>query len=125
MPSSKRIGRHPLSPLNRRAAWSLVLLCCVMAAGTVGMKALTGWDWPEAFYFTAMLATTQGPPLEPSGVPAKLFAAFFAFVSVGSLLTAMTGILGPLMGYYMHRGLSYAERELRKLEETLEQGEGG
>jgi hypothetical protein len=96
-----------------------------MAAGTVGMKALTGWDWPEAFYFTAMLATTQGPPLEPSGVPAKLFAAFFAFVSVGSLLTAMTGILGPLMGYYMHRGLSYAERELRKLEETLEQGEGG
>lgn len=94
-----------------------------MTVGTVGMKALTGWDWVDSFYFMAMIATAQGPPNQPPNDFAKIFAAIMAFVSIGALVTAIGTIFGPYLGYLFHRGASLADREIEKIEEERKERE--
>ncbi|MGI0085496.1 MAG: hypothetical protein ACREBQ_10480 [Nitrososphaerales archaeon] len=108
--------KHPLSPLGRRAWLALLLIVIVMTVGTVGVKALTGWDWVDSFYFMAMIATAQGPPNQPPNDFAKIFAAIMAFVSIGALVTAIGTIFGPYLGYLFHRGATFADKEIEKIE---------
>jgi len=102
----------------------MVVLLLVLFSGTAGIKLLTGWDWVEAFYFMAMIATTEGPPVEPPTMAAKLFAAAYAFLSVATLLTVLSAILGPLAAYLVQRGLRHAQRELEMLEKRVKETPG-
>ncbi len=111
-----KILRHPLSPITRRALVALVAVVSVMAVGTIGMKALTGWTWIDSFYFTAMIATAQGPPNPPPNFLAKVFAAVMAFVSIGVLITSIGTLFGPYLGYLFHKGVMFAEREREREE---------
>ncbi len=86
----------------------------VMTIGTVGMKSLTGWRWIDSFYFMAMVATAQGPPSAPTTFWSKIFAAVMAFVSIGTLITAIGTIFGPFLGYVAHKGVHFAEKELER-----------
>ena len=85
-----------------------------MTVGTVGIKLLAGWKWIDSFYFMAMLATAQGPSTSPPSFWAKIFAAVMAFVSVGTLITAVGVIFGPFLGYVFHKGVMFAEREFEE-----------
>lgn len=108
--------RHPLSPIARRTAWALIAVIIVMAVGTVGTKELTGWGWVDSFYFMAMIATAEGPPNAPPNPSAKIFISLMAFVSIGTLVTAIGTIFGPYLGYLLHKGIRFAEKEIEKIE---------
>jgi hypothetical protein len=112
----RRLFNHPLSPLARRTAYACLVIIIVMTIGTTGIWLLTGWDWVDSFYFMAMIATAQGPPNQPPNDAAKIFAAAMAFVSIGSLVTAIGTIFGPYLGYLFHKGVLFADREVARLE---------
>lgn len=83
-----------------------------MIIGTVGMKLLAGWSWVDSFYFMSMVATAQGPSIAPPTFWSKIFASIMAFVSIGTLITAIGTIFGPFLGYVFHKGVMFAEKEL-------------
>jgi ABC-type lipoprotein release transport system permease subunit len=39
-----------------------------------------------------------------------------AFVSIGTLITAVGTIFGPFLGYLFHKGVQFAEKEIEKKE---------
>ncbi|MCL4519562.1 MAG: hypothetical protein M1587_10235 [Thaumarchaeota archaeon] len=108
----RSISKHPLSPLTRRTIYAVIAVALVMTVGTVGMKSLTGWSWIDSFYFMSMVATAQGPPSSPPTFWSKIFASIMAFVSIGTLITAVGTIFGPFLGYVFHKGVMFAEKEL-------------
>jgi len=86
-----------------------------MTVGTVGTKLLTGWAWIDSFYFMSMVATAQGPPNSPPNFWSKIFIAVMAFVSIGTLITAIGTLFGPFLGYLFHKGTHFAIDEEKRL----------
>jgi hypothetical protein len=104
--------------LTKRAAWAVIAIVVVLTIGTVGTKLLTGWAWVDSFYFMGMIATAQGPPNAAPNFWAKIFTVIMAFVSIGTLITAIGTIFGPFLGYLFHKGVQFAEKEIEKKEPT-------
>jgi len=102
-----------------RAVYSFLLIALVVLVGTVGMHAIEGFSYLDSFYFTAMIATGQGPNYTPATDGGKIFAALLAFVSVGTVITALVFLFGPFFGAVLRSGMEKieeeAERELRKV----------
>jgi hypothetical protein len=101
---------------NRRAVISLVALGIVLAIGTVGFHLVAQTNAVNSFYFESMLATGQGPPFPLTTDSAKLFASGMAFLSVGTVVSALIINLGPLLGRLWREGIELAEKEIRKVE---------
>ncbi len=104
-----------------RAVYSFCLIAAVVLAGTVGMHFIEGWSYLDSFYFTSFIATGQGPPanLEPSSTLGKVFSSVLAFVSVGTVVTALLFLFGPFLGRILRAGeekLEEVEREVEGLE---------
>jgi hypothetical protein len=114
---TQRFWNHPLSPINRRGVYALLAVAVVMAAGTVGTKLLAGWSWIDSFYFMSMVATAQGPPNAPPNFWSKIFVSIMAFVSIGTLISAVGTIFGPFLGYLMHKGITFAQKQDQKMTE--------
>ena len=108
------ILKHPLSPISRRTLVAVLAILVVMIVGVVGTKLLTGWAWIDSFYFMSMVATAQGPPNAPPNFWSKIFIAIMAFVSIGTLITAIGVIFGPFLGYVFHKGMNFAQLEIEK-----------
>ena len=88
-----------------------------MTIGTLGIHFIERFSFIDAFYFTSMIATGQGPtgplcPVTPSG---KLFTALLAFISVGSMITAFGFLFGPFFGKLWRIGVLKLEEELHLL----------
>jgi hypothetical protein len=116
--------KHPLSPFKRRTLQSIVLVAAVLTVGTEVMHLLEGWSYVDSFYFVSLMATTQGPTAIPRTDAAKIFASFFAFVSVGVVLSALVFVFGPLLGTLVKIGFEYAEREEAKIEHMIRKDTG-
>jgi biotin transporter BioY len=95
----RRKVRIPRS-FMKRAAYSILLVAAVVLVGTVSMHLIEGWSYLNAFYFTSMIATGQGPPagLDPQSPGGKIFASVLAFVSVGTVVSALIFLFGPFFG---------------------------
>lgn len=111
-----RIFSHPLTPLTKRTLLATIAVLVVLSIGTIGIKLLTGWDWIDSFYFMGMIATAQGPSVAPPSFWAKIFTVLMAFISIGTLITAVGIIFGPFLGYAFHKGVQFAEKEIEKRE---------
>jgi uncharacterized oligopeptide transporter (OPT) family protein len=83
-----------------RAVYSFLLIAAVVLLGTVSMHLIEGWSYLDSFYFTSMIATGQGPPanLDPQSASGKVFSAVLAFVSVGTVVSALLFLFGPFFG---------------------------
>ncbi|MGI0092397.1 MAG: hypothetical protein ACREBS_11885 [Nitrososphaerales archaeon] len=114
MTTNGSIFKHPLSPITKRTVFAVVAIAVVMTIGTVGTKFLAGWDWINSFYFMSMIATAQGPPNAPPNFWSKIFISVMAFVSIGTLVTAIGTIFGPFLGYVFHKGMNFAQMEIEK-----------
>ncbi len=91
---------------------SVGLVAFVMVVGMVGLHYFEGLSYLDSFYFMSMLATTQGPLMTPATPAGKVFVAIMAFVSVGSVVTAVASLFGPFwVGLW--RTASSLEEELR------------
>jgi len=106
---------HYRSPW-KRGAYSFLLVAIVMMVGTFGMHAIEGLSYLDAFYFMSMIATAQGPIMTPATPSGKLFAAFMAFVSVGTVVAALGFLFGPFFGRLWHVGIDKVEEEVDVLE---------
>ncbi len=106
-----------------RALYSLALIVAVVAVGTFAMAALEGWSLLDSFYFTSFIATGQGPPgnLLPGDPAGKLFASVLAFISVGTVITALLFLFGPFLTRLLREGEEKIEEFGREVEE-IEKG---
>src|SRR5580658_3329186 len=86
-----------------------------MIVGTAGLHYIEGYSYIDSFYFVAMLATAEGPTATPATVLGKIFAAFLAFVSVGTVIFAVGFIFGPYFGKLWR----LSENEIKKEEKVL------
>jgi len=86
-----------------------------MIVGTEGLHLIEGWSYIDSVYFMSLLATTQGPAEIPRTDTGKIFASVMAFVSVGAALSSAAFIFGPAFGKLMKEGVSFLEKEERKM----------
>ena len=107
--------RHHYHSSWKRGLWSFLLVAAVMLTGTVGIHHLEGMSYLNAFYFMSMIATAQGPAIAPVTPAGKLFTAFIAFVSVGSVVASLGFLFGPFFGKLWRVGVEKMEDELRQL----------
>ncbi len=107
---------HLHSPYNR-AFYTLLLILSVLSVGTLGMHALEGFSYLDAFYFTSMIMTGQGP------VPGddihtdfgKIFVSLMAFLSAGIIVASFGFLFGPFLGKLLHIGALKFEKELEEI----------
>lgn len=104
---------------RRRVFYALSGIAAVMVGGTIGFHEIEGMNWVNAVYFESMLATGQGPPIQLVTSAGKIFASVMAFVSVGSVITALVVTLIPLISQLWREGLETAERDVKVLERDL------
>ena len=88
----------------------------------MGLHIIEGFSFMDAFYFTSMIATGQGPA--PSVYPVtslgKLFTCFIAFISVGSMVASLGFLFGPFFGKLWRIGVFKLEEELEVLKKHKE-----
>lgn len=104
---------------TRRAIYALLGIAVVLVVGTVGFHAIAGLGWVDAFYFESMLATGQGPPLVLTTDASKLFASLMAFISVGSVVSAILLTLGPIIIQLWRETVELVEQETREIEREI------
>jgi hypothetical protein len=108
-----------LASRKRRVFYAFSGIIVVMVVGIIGFHQIEGMDWVNAVYFESMLATGQGPPLTLNTDAGKIFASIMAFVSVGSVITALVVTLIPLISQLWREGWEHAERDVKSLERDL------
>ncbi len=110
--------RHHYHSLSRRAFYSLGLITVIMTLGTLGMHAIEGLSYLDAFYFMSMIATAQGPASAPHTVAGKLFASLMAFISLGMVVASIGFLFGPFLGKLWRVGAHKFEEELEHLKKN-------
>jgi H+/gluconate symporter-like permease len=86
----------------------------------VGLHYTEGYSYLNSFYFTAMLATGEGPNTAPVTAAGKIFVGVMAFVSVGTVVGALLFIFGPLFSQLAKEGVEIVEEvEERRKKENL------
>jgi hypothetical protein len=98
---------------------ALGVVLIVLAIGSVGFHAIAGTGWVDSFYFESMLATGQGPPFPLTTDAAKLFASAMAFISVGSVVSAIFFTIGPLLHALGREAVEHLEAEAHEVEGEL------
>jgi len=87
-----------------------------MVVGTLGMHLIEKMSYLDAFYFMSLIATAQGPMVIPATPAGKLFTAFMAFISVGTVVASLGFLFGPFFGRLWRIGVERLEEEARLLE---------
>ncbi|MDE1869384.1 MAG: hypothetical protein KGH71_00160 [Candidatus Micrarchaeota archaeon] len=103
------------STLFRRAVYAVALVASVLIIGTVAFHYVEGYSYIDAFYFMSMLATAEGPTITPVTTLGKILGAAMAFISIGSVIFALTFIFGPVLGKILQMG----EHKLKEEEQIL------
>ena len=98
------------------------MIAAVVAIGTIAMHAIEGWSYLDSFYFTSFIATGQGPPgnLQPASALGKAFSSILAFVSVGTVITALLFLFGPFLGRVLRAGEEKLEDIGKEVEREVE-----
>jgi hypothetical protein len=104
---------------KRRLFYAASLIAVVMMVGTVGFHLVEGMGWVNSFYFESMLATGQGPPFPLITDAGKIFASVMAFVSVGSVITALVVTLSPIISQLWRGGVDRLEKDARAIEREI------
>ena len=111
---NKPFHKHYHSPW-KRALFSFALIFVVMFVGTLGMHYFEKMSYLEAYYFTSMIATAQGPFYVPQSVAGKIFVSILSFISVGVVVAATAFLFGPFFGKLLRVGFEKFEHELELL----------
>ena len=104
---------HHYHSAAHRAFYCFILVAFILFVGTLVMHRLEGFDYVDAFYFTSMIATGQGPApnLTPVTATGKLFTSFLAFISVGVMVASLGFLFGPFLGKLFKVGVMKIEEE--------------
>jgi len=120
--SEKIHHKHHYHSFRNRGLYCLGLVSFILFLGTVGLHFIEGFSLMDAFYFTSMIATGQGPtpsiyPVTPLG---KIFTCFIAFVSMGFMVASLGFLFGPFFGKLWRIGVLKLEEEFEVLKNRKE-----
>lgn len=96
----------------RRLAHNASIAIGVIGGGLfIGMSGyhwLGGLSWLEAFYYSAMILSGEGPPPDPQLSAAglsnlHLFAGFYALFSGVTFITTVAVLFAPVVHRFLHR----------------------
>ena len=112
---SDAIRKHHYHSALNRAVYCFLLAAFVLLFGTLGMHWIEGFSYVDAFYFTSMIATGQGPApsIFPATTSGKIFTCILAFVSIGSMAVSLGFLFGPFLGKLLKIGAHKLEEELK------------
>jgi voltage-gated potassium channel len=121
---TKRSRRIPRS-FWERAVYSIGVIAAMVLLGSLAIHYIEGWSYVDSFYYTSFIATGQGPPanLEPSTTVAKIFSSILAFMSVGTVVTALLFLFGPFLGTVLRLGEEKVEEIGKDVERKVEKRE--
>lgn len=111
--------RLPPSGRGKSVFYAVSAIIAVIVVGTIGFHEIEGMGWIDSFYFESMIATGQGPPIALVTNAGKIFASVMAFVSVGSVISALLVTLAPILSQLWREGIERAERDVRRVEEDI------
>ena len=92
-----------------------IFIVSVLAATAV-IESTMGVTFINAFYFIAMVTTTNGAPFPPSSPAITLFTSLWAYYSFILLGTIIAFAFGPLVGLIIKEGATYLHKEEEHLE---------
>jgi predicted membrane protein len=104
-----------------RGLHSLLAIIVVVAFMMVGLQTMEGLLYLNAFYFTAMLATGEGPNTAPTAALGNVFVGLMAFIFIGTVVTALLFIFGPFFAVVAKEGLEKVEEVERDLGKKKEE----
>ena len=115
--NSGGIRKHHFHSGRNRAIYCFSLAGFVLAFGTFGLHFIEGFSLIDAFYFTSMIATGQGPApsIAPQTDLGKLFTSILAFISAGVMIASLGFLFGPFFGRLWHIGVRKVEEEMSLL----------
>lgn len=88
---------------RKNILFAMALLFVSMAIGTFGYHFISEFDWVDAFYNAAMIATGMGPADEPPSNGGKIFSAVYALFGAFTFLTVFGVLFTPLFHELMHK----------------------
>ncbi len=111
------IPKHHLHSFLYRGLYCFGLVGFILFLGTTCIHFIEGFSYVDAFYFTSMIATGQGPAptVSPVTVSGKLFTCFLAFISTGAMIASLGFLFGPFLGRLWKVGITKFEEELEHL----------
>ncbi len=77
--------------------------------GMVGYHRLGGLSWGEAFYYSAMILSGEGPPPDPQALAGAAlshlhtFAGFYALFSGVTFITTVGVLFAPAVHRFLHK----------------------
>lgn len=112
------IPKHHLSSFFMRGIYCAVIVTVMLLFGTVALHHLEGFSYLDAFYFTSMIATGQGPApnITPETDFGKIFTSVLAFFSVGIMLASFSFLFGPFLSRLLKIGVHKVEDEIEHLQ---------
>jgi hypothetical protein len=113
-------SRHVPRSIWRRGLYSLLVIAAVVAFMTEGLHLIEGYSYLNAFYFTSMVATGQGPSSPPATAAGKIFVSVMAFVSTGTVITSLVFVFGPFFGALLRESIEKVEEEEARRKKTGE-----
>lgn len=108
--------KHPLSPLSDRVLITFGIFVASILVATSVIEFSMGLTFINAFYFIAMVTTTNGAPFPPASPAVTLFTSLWAYYSFILLATIIAFAFGPLLGHIIKEGATYLHREEEHLE---------
>ena len=95
--------------LARNASIAIGVIGGGLFIGMMGYHWLGGLTWEEAFYYSAMILSGEGPPPDPQGLTGAglshlhLFAGFYALFSGVTFITMVGVLFAPVVHRFLHR----------------------
>jgi hypothetical protein len=95
--------------LARNASIAIGVIGGGLFIGMTGYHWLGGLTWQEAFYYSAMILSGEGPPPDPQALTAvglshlHLFAGFYALFSGVTFITTVAVLFAPVVHRFLHR----------------------
>lgn len=97
-------GPKPTSTWDKHAARYIATAALgLFALGTIAYRALEGWEWVDAFYFSAVALTTVGfGDFTPTTTGSKLFTVFYILGGI-ALISAYLNLLAKTIARQARR----------------------
>lgn len=111
-----RVG-HPLSPFSKRGVLSLGVLSLSVLIATFVVHLVEHWSLLDSFFYVSMITTAMGPPYPPSTALGKAFVSLYSYYAIGLLVTTISFLFGPAMGYTLRKGAKFFEEEEARIRE--------
>ncbi len=99
--------KHPLSPISDKVLITLLIFTVYVLAATVIIKLSMDISFISAFFYIAMVTTTNGTPFPPSSPWIMLFTSKWVHYLFMLLATLVAFVWIPIIGQIIRAGTKF------------------